>query len=73
VSRRTRSRRRAVTQQDRDRFLRRLAEETGQPVEEVVEHVREAVRLGWLIETPDGWQAAIPVDAEGQRGAGESS
>ena len=54
--------RRPVTRRQRSRFLADLAAATGQPLEEVAEHIRQAVDMGWLIETPDGWQAAIPTD-----------
>ena len=65
MSRGPRTRRRPVTHQDRRIFLRRLAAETGQTVEQVTEHIRQAVELGWLIETADGWQAALPADLAG--------
>ena len=54
--------RRPVTRGEREKFLAVLAAKTGQPVEDVAEHIRQAVELGWLIETPDGWQAALPAD-----------
>ena len=54
--------RRPLTRRDRQDFIAVLAAEIGQPVEEVAEHIRQAVDLGWLIETPDGWQAALPAD-----------
>lgn len=60
MSNRKRARRRPVTHRDRVAFFSLLAAETGQTVEEVAEHIETAVRLGWLIETADGWQAAIP-------------
>jgi hypothetical protein len=62
VSRRQRAGRRPVTGRERDGFLAILAAETGQPVEQVAEHIRSAVEHGWLIETPEGWQAALPAD-----------
>lgn len=60
MSNRKRISRRPATREDRMAFLSMLAAETGQTVEEVAEHIRTAVQLGWLIETPDGWQAAVP-------------
>ena len=50
---------------ERRRFLVGLAAQTGQSLDEVAEHIREAVELGWLIETADGWQAALPAAVAG--------
>lgn len=61
MSRRKRSGRRPATQSERNSFLAALATKTGQSVEDVAEHIRAAVEHGWLIETRDGWQAAIPA------------
>ena len=54
--------RRPLTRRNRAEFVAVLAAEIGQPVHEVADHIRQAVEYGWLIETPDGWQAAIPAD-----------
>jgi hypothetical protein len=61
MSQRQRAGRRPASQVDRARFLAVVAAETGQTVERVAEDIRQAVKLGWLVETPDGWQAALPV------------
>lgn len=65
MSRRQRTGRRGATPQDRMRFLAAVAAETGQTVEQVAHHMRRAVEIGWLIETPDGWQAALPAEVAG--------
>jgi hypothetical protein len=62
MSQRQRAGRRPLTGRERDEFLASLATETGQPVDQVAQHIRRAVELGWLIETTDGWQAALPTD-----------
>lgn len=57
--------RRPVTRRERAAFLATLAAEIGQPVAQVADHIRRAVEAGWLIETADGWQAALPADVAG--------
>lgn len=62
MSRRKRASRRPVAPGGRRQFFAMLAAQTGQTVEEVATQIETAVRLGWLIETADGWQAALPAD-----------
>jgi hypothetical protein len=65
MSNRKRVRRRTVTRADRLAYFASLATEVGQTAEEVEENIAEAVRVGYLIETADGWQAALPADVAG--------
>lgn len=55
-----RKKRRVASEHDRERFYAQLAAETGQTIDEVREHIRQAVEQGWLRVTAGGWQATIP-------------
>jgi predicted transcriptional regulator len=56
-----------VTAEDRARFVAQLARELGTTPADVEANLREAVAAGFLVETPDGWQATLPPTSEGTR------